>query len=364
MAQVHSAVDAVSPAFESTRRLLFQPFRFRKWARLALITLLSGEVGGGGGNVGSNFNIPTPPSGSEKDLASSFLAAQPWDWLMQNLVWVAVIAVAAFGLFLILVYINSVFRFLLLDAVLSDRTELGEGWRRWQEPGTSYFYWQLGFTVATGGAFGLAVGLPVYLAWQAGVFKEPGEHVALLILGGIVLFFVLIGIVIVGAVIALFARDFVVPVMALDNVGVLEGWRRVRPLLSAEKWSYAGYVGLKIVLAIAAAIVFGILSLVALLVLLIPLFLVGFAVGIGATAGGLTWNVVTITAAVVAGAVALALLLYVLGFVMTPSAVFFQSYALHFLSGRYPALAERLYPLAPPAPAPATPPMPEPQPAA
>jgi hypothetical protein len=203
MAQVHSAIDAIAPAFETTKRLLFQPFRFRKWARLAIITLLSGEVGGSGNNFGTNYNFPTTPSDTDKDLVSSFFAAQPWDWLMQNLVWVAIIAAAAFGLFLVLLYINSVFRFLLFDAVLSDRTELGEGWGRWQEPGTSYFYWQLGFTVAMGGAFGLAVGLPVYLAWQAGVFKEPGEHVALLILGGIVLFFILIGIVIVGAVIAL-----------------------------------------------------------------------------------------------------------------------------------------------------------------
>ncbi len=358
MSQVLSAIDAISPAFETTRRLLFQPFRFRKWARLAIITLLSGEVGGGG-NAGSNFNIPAP-SDTDKDLVSNFFAAQPWDWLLQNLVWVAIIAAAGFGLFLVLLYIHSVFRFMLFDAVLYDRTELGEGWRRWQELGASYFYWQLGFTVAMGGAFGLAVGLPVYLAFRAGVFKEPGEHVALLILGGIVLFFVLIGIVIVGAVIALFARDFVVPVMALDSVGVLEGWRRVRPLLGAEKWSYAGYVGMKIVLTIAAAIVFGILSVVVLLVLLIPMFLVGVAVGIGAAAGGLTWNVVTIAAVVVAALVALAVLLYVLGFVMTPSAVFFQSYTLHFFSGRYAALAERLYPATPPSP----PPMPSPQPAA
>ncbi len=359
MAQLLSAVDAVSPAFETTRKLLFQPFRFRKWARLAVITLLSGELGGGGGNGGTNFSFPAP-SDSDKDLVSSFVAAQPFDWLLQNLVWVAVIVAAGVGLALVLLYVNSIFRFLLLDAVLFDRYELGEGWRRWQTQGASYFYWQLCLSVAVMGTLGLAVGLPVYYAWRADVFKNPGEHLGLLIGGGILLFFVLIGIVIAGAVIALFARDFVVPLMALENIGVLESWGRVRPMLSAEKWSYTGYLGMKIVLAIAAAIVFGILNLVALLVLLIPLFLVGLVVGVGGAAAGLTWNVVTITAAVVAGGIALALVLYVMGFVTTPSAVFFQSYALHFFGGRYPALGERLHPPAPPAP----PVAPEPQPAA
>ncbi|HXE74025.1 MAG TPA: hypothetical protein VNN18_00100 [Candidatus Xenobia bacterium] len=358
MAQVLNAVEAVSPAFETTKQLLFQPFRFRKWARLAIITLLSGELGSGG-NLGGNYNIPAP-SKSNKDFVTHFAAAQPWDWLMQNLVWVAIILAAAVGLALVLMYVHSVFRFLLFDAVVFDRYELGEGWRRWQTQGTSFFYWQLCLGLTMMVVLGLVVGVPVYLAWRAGVFQNPSEHLALLFGGGILLFFVLVGIVIAGALIALFARDFVVPHMALENIGVLEGWRRLRPMLAAQKWSYAGYVGMKILLALAAAIVFAILNVAALLLLLIPLIIAGVIVGFAAAAAGLTWNVATITAAVIAGLGVIGLLLYVMGFVTTPSAIFFQSYTLYFFSGRYPALAERLHPAPPPAP----PPMPAPQPAA
>jgi hypothetical protein len=97
---------------------------------------------------------------------------------------------------------------------------------------------------------------------------------------------------------------------------------------------------------------------VVLLILLIPLFLVGIAVGIG-RGGRADRNVVTITAAVVAaGGAGCAALCD--GIRDDALGSFFQSYTLHFFSGRYPALAERLYPAAPPSP----PPIPEPQPAA
>jgi len=43
--------------------------------------------------------------------------------------------------------------------------------------------------------------------------------------------------------------------MAVDNVGVIEGWRRLLQMMKAQKGSYAGYVGMKIVMAIGASVV-------------------------------------------------------------------------------------------------------------
>ena len=65
-------------------------------------------------------------------------------------------------------------------------------------------------------------------------------------------------------------KDFVVPQMALEGIGAMEGWRRLWPMIQAEKGGYAGYVGMKIVLAIGAGIVIGIVSVILALVVAIP----------------------------------------------------------------------------------------------
>ena len=64
---------------------------------------------------------------------------------------------------LIVIYISCVFRFILLDAVLWNRCNLGEGWRRWQQQGSSFFLWVIGFGLAMLAGLALLVGGPIYL---------------------------------------------------------------------------------------------------------------------------------------------------------------------------------------------------------
>ncbi len=155
-----------------------------------------------------------------------------------------------------------------------------------------------------------------------------------------------------GALVALFAKDFVVPFMALEGLGVLAAWRRVLPLLRVEKMACAGYVLMKIVLAVGGAVLFGIINVILFLVVFVLLGLVGAGLFLAGKAAGLTWDAYTIGAVVVLGVAVLAGLLYLLAFVFVPAMVFFQSYTLHFLGSRYPLLDSLLHP-PPPAAAPA-----------
>jgi len=59
-------------------------------------------------------------------------------------------------------------------------------------------------------------------------------------------------------------------------------------------------------------------------------------------AAGLEWNPTTLLIAVALGSLALGALLYIISFISSPAVVFFQSYALHFLGGRYPLLEAQL----------------------
>jgi len=337
-----SAVEAVSPAFDHTKRQLFQPFRFKRWARLAVVSLVTGEFAGsswGGGNV----NLPSGGSGGKKDLSLlAYLADPAGERPREFLPWIAALVLLGLALALLWIYVASVFRFVLLDAVLRDHYELRAGWTRWRQPGGRYFLWQLAFSLVMLTVLGIVVGVPVYVAWVAGVFKQPGEHWGLLIGGGAALFLLVVGIVLVSLLVDLFSRDFLVPLMALENLGVWEAWERLLPLLRSEKGGYAGYVLMKIVLAVGSAILFGILNVIVLFLLLIPLALAGAALVLGGKAAGLTWSVYTIGAAVLLGLTALAGILYVLSFISSPAVFFFQSYTLQFFGGRHPLLGALL----------------------
>ena len=184
------------------------------------------------------------------------------------------------------------------------------------------------------------VGIPALVAFLLGWFTAPREHLAALILWGIVLFFVLMAWFLGILFVHVFTKDFVVPQMALENLSAFEGWRRLWKMLMAEKGGYAGYAGMKLVMAIGGAFAVAMAAFVVIIILLIPFGGLGaIAVLAGKAAGmGLSWNVFTITLAIVLGSVFLVILFYALALVSVPVIVFFPAYSIYFFADRYPLL--------------------------
>ena len=203
--------------------------------------------------------------------------------------------------------------------------------------------------------FTAVIAVPIAVAvasvWGLGWLDRPSEHLLPLILSGIAAFLFLMFVILAFAVVHVMTKDFVVPQMALEDISPLEGWRRLWLALAAEKGSYGGYIGMKIVLAIAAGIAFGIVTLIAILVLLIPIGGVGAIAVFGGMAAGWTWNSYTIALAVVAGCVALLMFLFAASFISVPAIVFFPAYSIYFFAPRYPILAALLWPQPPATPA-------------
>src|SRR5229473_1438143 len=332
-----SAVDAISPAFEHTKRQLMQPFRFGQWIRLALVGLLAGELSSGGGCNGPSGNtFKFPQHAGTPGLAGIDPA------LFVGLI--VVLLFAAFVLGALFMYISSVMRFILFDSVLAKECHIRDGWNRRQGPGWRYFLWKLGYTLVTLGVLTVLVGIPAGFAFAAGWFSDPKQHLLPLILGGIALFFVIALFLIAMTVIFVLTKDFVVPQMALENIGAMEGWRRLWPMMKAEKTGYAAYVGMKIVLAIGASIILGIVGVILVLIILVPV--AGVAVGavFAGKAAGLGWTAGTITLAVVAGCALLAVFFFLTALISVPAIVFFPAYSIYFFAARYPALSAALYP--------------------
>ena len=168
MPPARSAIDAISPAFVHTKRLLFDPFRLGVWARYGIIALSTGELAGGSGAANASFN-PDGRGPGDKLLSVPNI---PWERVQEFLPWIVggVLVLVALGL--LALYIASVFRFILFDAVLADRYHLRAGWERWQEQGANYFLWQLGFFSTVLAALAVLIGGPLYLAWREGRSEE------------------------------------------------------------------------------------------------------------------------------------------------------------------------------------------------
>lgn len=336
-----SAIDAISPAFQHTKQQLFQPFRLGQWVKLAFVGLLAGELTTGScGNFNTNFQAPRHPN---HFLAPPFPKMDP---VLLGLL-VALLLVFGFLLWLFLLYVNSVMRFILFDSVVERNCEIRRGWNRRHGAGLRYFIWQLLFAVAMFAGFAILIGIPAALAFAAGWLTKPKEHIAPLILFGMAVFFVLMAFVVVSALVNVFTKDFVVPQMAVENVSAFQAWARLLPMLGAEKGSYFGYVLMKIVMALGVGIVLGIITTIVILVTLIPIGGLGALFVLAGKAAGFSWNVYTITAAVVVGCVVLAMIIYVISVISAPAMVFFPAYSIYFFASRYPGLDALLHPTLP-----------------
>jgi hypothetical protein len=365
-----SAVDCVQPALQHAREQLFTRFRFGQWSRLALVGILAAElhVGGCGfGNLGSHLPSAHPKYGSEFLPSSAMRSGLP-DIVRAHISehiaqFIGLIVVGIFALIVLttlFLYISSVFRFILFEAVLRRQCSIGEGWLKWRRAGGRFFLWQIVFQIAASLFFAILIGLPLALALAAGWTSDLREHIGRTIAGVILLGGLFIVFVLAAVVVQVLAKDFLVPIMALEDVDFADGWHRLLAMIRAEQGRYAIYLLLKVVLSIAAGILFSILAIiVALLVVILFVVIPGAAAFISGHAAGLEWNVSTISLAIIFGTLLLLLLIYLIAWVCVPATVFFPAYALHFLAARYPRLDALLNP-APAPPAQALPPIPAP----
>ena len=363
-----SAVDCVQPALQHAREQLFTRFSWGQWSRLALVGILAAELHIGGCNFGNPGGGSWPriprktdngllPSGTPSGLSSfnpAHIPAHISEHIAQFIGLIVVAIFAAIVLGFVFLYISSVFRFILFDSVLRRDCSIADGWGKWHRAGGRFFLWQILFLIATWLSLAVLVGVPVTLALAAGWTTDLRQHVGRMIVGVILLGGLILVFVVTTAVVQVLAKDFLVPLMAVEDLGFADGWHRLLAMIRPEKGRYAVYLLLKLVMSIAAAILFGIIAIVPALFIFVP---AAVAVIAGHKAG-LGWSVTTISLAIIFGTLLMLLLIYMIALVSVPATVFFPAYAMYFFAARYPNLDALLHPVPTP-PAPEMPPAPE-----
>jgi hypothetical protein len=342
-----SAVEAIHPAFERLKAMLFRPFRVKTWLKVGFIGWLAGMASSGN----FNFNVPSAPgqlpSGSGKSVEDFIRSLHLGNYipLIVILVIIALMIAVAF------IYLFCRFRFILFDSVLSTDPNIERGWSRYRRPAHRYLGFWLIYTFIAWGALFFIVVLPLWRAYKHGIFQSD-DFLAAFFRLLLPMMLGMMAFAVIGAIISSLANDFIVPMMALDDLPIGRAWAELKTAISSEPGSWAGYLGMKLLLSIAAGIITSIagfvVGLICLFVLLIPGIVIGILVAVVAKAMGTVGLVLGILAAIIGIAALVALFLTIGLMAAAPTAVFFTAYSLYFFGGRYPKLGAMLWPEAPP----------------
>jgi hypothetical protein len=212
-----SAMDVVNTAVDHTKNQLFRPFNLGQWVRLGIVGFLAGEMGYVGG---CSYRLPSSPSrggGTTVFIPQATLIRNPFFPLA-----VLLLVLAALVLFVVFMYVSSVMRFVLFDGVVSRECHIRRSWVQHTDSGTRYFLWQV--VLGLGGLLGggiLAV-TAFLVGFGAGWFRNPRSHLVPVVLLVLVALAALAVWFLGFIVVHVFTKDFVVPQMAIENIGVVE----------------------------------------------------------------------------------------------------------------------------------------------
>ena len=348
-----SAIDAISPAWDHTRKLLLEPPRWTLLLKIGLVAAFS-QAGGCNSNSSRGMGGPmhTPGHLPGAILLGTFL-----------LILSLVVLVVAFAFF----YLGSRLQFVLFDLVLRRDTMIGPIWRRYGPATWRWIGLQILFFLVAAACL-TPILIPAVIAFihsmpSGGV--DPSTHIGAFfgaILGFIGTIFLALLIIGLGV---LLLHDFGLPSMALEGTPLSETVARIFRLLRAEPLDMLLYIVMKVVLRLGVAIGLGIATILGFLILAIPLGIAGGILYAALHHASTPAHVIMWIGIGVLALIFLVIALVVAFMLSGITGTFFQAYNLYFLGGRYPLLGEILQPtpLPPPVVYPPFDPIPPPDPA-
>ncbi len=350
---VFSATEALSPAIERTRRLLFAPFRWGTFLKLCAVAVFTEGFGGNfnfSGPSHSSHHSGNPPSLTATGFSSSTLPTglSPFSLTPG---WIALIVVGvllAIAISILLFYLITRLRFALFYCLAYQVKEIRPGWTLYREQANRFFV----FNLVVGLIFMVLMVLAIapFAVGLVQVFRSThaGERFdfALFFSLFIPLFALFFVIVLLAIAVDIVLRDFMLPHFALEDASAGEAWAEVRTRIAAEKGSFFLYAVLRILLPIAA-------SIALVMVMAIPMLIVfGILAAIFAgihmmLTGGLAFAGIVLEGLIGLAAVAIGLFLAIC--FGGPLSLWVRNFALVFYGGRYPLLGDVLFPPPPPA---------------
>lgn len=255
------AIDDLSEALTTTRRFLF-PFTWGRWLRLAFISLF--VAGGSGGG--------SPPNSLQYTMEGPVLdghgAPNLGPFFGQHLALIVGIVAVLLVLGLVLAWVAATLEFALLESLRSDAVHVREYLGAYSGLGLRLFAFRILFGLAlvlSIGGLALAVVGPVLLG---------ADQRVLFAFVLLVPVFLVIGLI--GAVVYVFTTAFVVPIMVLEDRGVISAWKRFWTTLRSNWTQFLAFLVVGLFVMIAIGIAVGILAAIVGVIVAIPLAAVAY----------------------------------------------------------------------------------------
>ncbi|HEV2840776.1 MAG TPA: hypothetical protein VGW39_05570 [Chthoniobacterales bacterium] len=231
-------------AWDWMKRILFQPFDFRKWLVIGFAAFLANFSGNG--NYRFNLRLGDKADWSFRSISHDGST----DWLQNCAVPLLIAgAILLLAIFVALVWIGSRGRFILTDCIVRNRAAIAEPWREYRREGNSFFLFSLIVGLIVLAIVAVAF-VPVLLPFIQG-WTEGAAFVASLTAG----------IILVVAVIFLIAAawslisQLMVPVMYRQRCRAAVAFRQILGLITTRPGPILLYLLFFFVLALAAAMV-------------------------------------------------------------------------------------------------------------
>jgi hypothetical protein len=210
-------------AFELTKKILFQPFDFKKWLVMGFAAFLCGHFAGAG------FNFPFGNFGQHRtgqNVASPDL--EQWKpWLM---IAIPIFIVVVLILIIVLTWLKARGNFIFTDCIVRNRGAIVEPWHQYRKEGNSYFLFLLAVafgSICVLGLIALVIFVPLGLFGQ-GRSSDAMTPVFIILLVLLFLiwfcFAVLFGLIIY----------FMVPVMYIRRCRAVDAFRDVFKLVASN----------------------------------------------------------------------------------------------------------------------------------
>lgn len=324
-----------------TKKVLFQPFNFKKWLILAFIAIMAGSMSNGCNfNSGSGDHYESQQQQQQKrgecvppedgsgcrggTCAAPSAAGQDLTvfWVIFGSVMLFIVA-----LLLLFMWLGSRFAFVFIEDIIKNDASIRKPFAGNADVGNSYFRFNIVF---------MGVFIITLLSFIGAGIAIYTQAVYLAFIPLILVFIILMA---AAGVFSVMLIDMALPIMFKDRSRTLAGIGKAWALVRANKGNFTVYILIKIGLGIGAGIAYTIAAIGAAIVLLIPIVLVVVALyflskGLPAEALLPYWIITGVILTPIC-----AFLFYCLMALNLPFAVFFRSMSMKFLEKLDPQYA-------------------------
>ncbi|HJH28998.1 MAG TPA: hypothetical protein C5S51_04805 [Methanosarcinaceae archaeon] len=324
------SIDAISGAFEKTKKALIQPFDFWKWIKLGIIIILLGVSGVGSQSSGNGQQF------AENDFNRDSVGPQIEEmfdqigqFIQQYMTYILIGVIAFVSIILILSYISNIMEFVFVESLVSNQVKFWAYSKKYMGLGFNLFIIRFILGLA---ALLLFIGgmLPIIVP----MLQSPEILNVRLIIGGIGWFTV---VVFVLAVIFGIIESFInlsIPLAMYHHTGIIVALNKIYNNTKADWGQIIVYWVIRIILHIVVAIVVSILALILSMIILGILAAIGmlmYFILSGLNIGLFMWLILALYALVV----------FVIFFTFVllasvPAPVFIKYHMLTFLQVWYP----------------------------